>query len=583
MSDDVGKQRYSDALISAAEFIKDRLYFVTLGTTVHPRSTAKTHYFSIDDEFEYENFYQDFGPLNLAMLYRYCMKLKKKLKAPSLAKKKIVHYTTTNPKKRVNAAYLIGSYAVMYLHFTPSQVVKLLSGPNSHAFANFRDASYGTSNYHISLDDCLHAIHKAYVRRKLFDFDDFNVEEYEHFERVESGDLNWIVPEKFLAFCGPHPRSEIDNGYPLHSPESYFEYFKARNVSTVVRLNKKLYDKARFVAGGFQHVDLFFVDGSTPSDIIMEHFLSVCESAPGAIAVHCKAGLGRTGSLIGCYLMKHYEFTALEAIAWIRICRPGSIIGHQQLWLQQKQTEMWYSRRNAIPTVNYPLYSMRQEKVLKFLKNKLQLNRSVALEADAASPDNVSKILQKVDTMKLDDGANEDENRNGLSDDLNEADAANQNIFDDDLIQLKATDQRMTQGDKLNQIKALRRHPRPVRSVTVHPGADMEGNIKPHTRARSQQPLRAGMLHIQQPVVPSPLKTSQAARKVSERLARTATTTVKSRPMVTRLRSRPATTTPSCSNTTFSGLNKNISCNNNGPLERPTARPTVRQTAAVAR
>lgn len=74
----------------------------------------------------------------------------------------------------------------------------------------------------------------------------------------------------------------------MHSPESYFEYFKVRNVSTIIRLNKKIYDKARFVAGGFQHVDLFFVDGSTPSDLIMEHFLSVCESAPGAIAVHCK-------------------------------------------------------------------------------------------------------------------------------------------------------------------------------------------------------------------------------------------------------------------------------------------------------
>ncbi|XP_059490991.1 dual specificity protein phosphatase CDC14C isoform X2 [Neocloeon triangulifer] len=578
MSDDLGKQqRYSDALISAAEFIKDRLYFVTLGTTVHPRSTTKTHYFSIDDEFEYENFYQDFGPLNLAMLYRYCMKLKKKLKAPSLAKKKIVHYTTTNPKKRVNAAYLIGSYAVMYLHFTPAQAAKLLSGPNTHAFANFRDASYGTSNYHISLDDCLHAIHKAYVRRKLFDFEDFNVEEYEHFERVESGDLNWIVPEKFLAFCGPHPRSEIDNGYPLHSPESYFEYFKARNVSTVIRLNKKLYDKARFVAGGFQHVDLFFVDGSTPSDIIMEHFLSVCESAPGAVAVHCKAGLGRTGSLIGCYLMKHYEFTALEAIAWIRICRPGSIIGHQQLWLQQKQTEMWYSRRNAIPTVVYPIYSMRQEKVLKFLKNKLQLNRSVAFESDVLSPDNVSKILQKVDSMKLDDSREEDENKNGIKDDLNDEDEANQNIIDDDLIQLKASDlrqERMTQGDKLNQIKALRRQPRPVRSVTVHPLADVDAERKPNTRARSQQPLRPGL--VQQPMVASPLKPSLAARKVSERLARTATTATK-KPM-TRLRSRPATTTPSCSST-LSGLNK--SCNNNGPLERPTVRTTVRQTTVA--
>lgn len=64
--------------------VADRLYFVTLGTSVHPRSTAKTHYFSIDDEFEYENFYQDFGPLNLAMLYRYSIKLKKKLKVRTL-------------------------------------------------------------------------------------------------------------------------------------------------------------------------------------------------------------------------------------------------------------------------------------------------------------------------------------------------------------------------------------------------------------------------------------------------------------------------------------------------------------------
>ena len=36
----------------------------------------------------------------------------------------------------------------------------------------------------------------------------------------------------------------------------------------------------------------------------------------GAIAVHCKAGLGRTGCLIGCYMMKHYKFTA-EEVGWI--------------------------------------------------------------------------------------------------------------------------------------------------------------------------------------------------------------------------------------------------------------------------
>ena len=31
----------------------------------------------------------------------------------------------------------------------------------------------------------------------------------------------------------------------------------------------------------------------------------------------------------GCYIMKHYRFTAAETIAWIRISRPGSIIGYQ--------------------------------------------------------------------------------------------------------------------------------------------------------------------------------------------------------------------------------------------------------------
>ena len=56
--------------------------------------------------------------------------------------------------------------------------------------------------------------------------------------------------------------------------------------------------------------------------------------------MHCKAGLGRTGSLIGCYIMKHWRWTAMETVAWLRICRPGSIIGHQQEWLEEKEAEM---------------------------------------------------------------------------------------------------------------------------------------------------------------------------------------------------------------------------------------------------
>lgn len=54
----------------------------------------------------------------------------------------------------------------------------------------------------------------------------------------------------------------------------------------------------------------------------------------GAVAVHCRAGLGRTGTILGVYLMRHYGFTAREAIGWIRVCRPGSITGIQQQYLE---------------------------------------------------------------------------------------------------------------------------------------------------------------------------------------------------------------------------------------------------------
>jgi len=57
------------------------------------------------------------------------------------------------------------------------------------------------------------------------------------------------------------------------------------------------------------------------------------------IAPQCKAGLGRTGTLIGAYLIWKYGFTANEAIAFMRIIRPGSVVGPQQQYMYLKQLE----------------------------------------------------------------------------------------------------------------------------------------------------------------------------------------------------------------------------------------------------
>ena len=51
--------------------------------------------------------------------------------------------------------------------------------------------------------------------------------------------------------------------------------------------------------------------------------------------IEITAGLGRTGTLLALYMMKHYRLSAAECIAWLRICRPGSVIGPQQHFLEE--------------------------------------------------------------------------------------------------------------------------------------------------------------------------------------------------------------------------------------------------------
>jgi len=51
-------------------------------------------------------------------------------------------------------------------------------------FFIFRDASYGWAEHSITILDCLLGLEKA-LKLKFFDFDDFDVDEYEFYEVFE--------------------------------------------------------------------------------------------------------------------------------------------------------------------------------------------------------------------------------------------------------------------------------------------------------------------------------------------------------------------------------------------------------------
>ena len=49
-----------------------------------------------------------------------------------------------------------------------------------------------------------------------------------------------------------------------------------------------------------------------------------------SVMVHCAAGMGRAGTILACYLVKHKKHSAKEAITKIRKERPGSIQSETQ-------------------------------------------------------------------------------------------------------------------------------------------------------------------------------------------------------------------------------------------------------------
>lgn len=242
-------------------------------------------------------------------------------------RKIVVHKCSGQAKHASNAAVLMGAYMVFELGMTTEEIVRRFS-KGKKRFQPFLDAGVEPDGFKLLVEDCCKALEGAKAKG-WYNPDTFDVDEYERLNDLtmdDTGDMNWIVPGKLLAMTSPSiNRAE---GMP---PLNYIDFFKAAGISAVVRLNEKLYIDEDFYRHGIRVYPMELIDGGTPNENMITDFLMQAEleieGREGAVAVHCRAGQGRTGTFCASYLMFKYGFTAKMAIAWVRMCRPGSVYG----------------------------------------------------------------------------------------------------------------------------------------------------------------------------------------------------------------------------------------------------------------
>ena len=125
--------------------------------------------------------------------------------------------------------------------------------------------------------------------------------------------FSWVIDRKLAGSAIPTSKEEVD-------------WAKQEGIKSIVTIREEPLEDQWLDDVNYLHVhsnDMGVPEFGDLTQAIDFIHSRITNNEP--VMVHCLAGLGRTGTLLACYLIKYQKMSADKAIQKLRDERPGSI------------------------------------------------------------------------------------------------------------------------------------------------------------------------------------------------------------------------------------------------------------------
>ena len=132
--------------------------------------------------------------------------------------------------------------------------------------------------------------------------------------------FSFVLPGRLAGLGWPFLRNV--------SPQATAELLRTAGVAVLVNLTGEPYPHAaRSALAALRLVDIPVNDYTPPTLKQANELWALFSALPAGqvLAIHCAAGVGRTGTLLACLLGRERGLSAEEAVSQLRLLRPPSV------------------------------------------------------------------------------------------------------------------------------------------------------------------------------------------------------------------------------------------------------------------